>query len=109
MQKSPHVYLLDIVQSIQHIEQYVNDMDYDAFEENIVIQDAVMRRFEIIGEATARLNDDFKQKHAHIPWRQMTGLRNIIIHDYSSVNLVEMWDIVTNHLTNTKRQIQQLL
>lgn len=103
------VYVKDIIGSLYIIESHVKDMKYKEFVENIVTQDAVLRRFEIVGEAASKLDDEYKKLHPTIPWRNMIGLRNIIIHDYSSVNLEEIWRIITDELSSTIIEIEKLL
>lgn len=103
------VYIKDIIDSMNLVEKYVEGLSYENFEENIAIQDSIMRRFEIIGEAVSRLTSEFKHQYPEIPWRSMIGLRNIIIHDYSSVNLKEVWRISTVDILKTKIDIEKIL
>ena len=91
------------------IRKYVKNLIYKDFEKNIAVQDSVMRRFEVIGEASARLTEEFKKQHPEIPWRSMIGLRNIIVHDYSTVNLKEAWKIATIDLLKTLRNMEKIL
>jgi uncharacterized protein with HEPN domain len=77
--KDDAVYLNDIQEAILRIEDYIKD-GRDTFMETPMIQDAVIRNFEIIGEATKNLSEDIKQDNSDIPWRQMAGLRDVLIH-----------------------------
>ena len=72
--------LLDIVDSIALISEYVTD--WDDFVQSIKDQDAVIRRLTIIGEATKRLSMEFRASHPHIPWKDMAGLRDVVVHEY---------------------------
>lgn len=108
MKKEMGVYITDILESIKLIEDYIKGSTFKVFESDKGLQDKVLRRLEIIGEAAARLNNDFKNKNKEIPWKQIIGLRNIIIHDYSIVNLKEIWNIVTKDLPETKSQISNV-
>lgn len=108
MKKDMFVYIEDILESMNLIGEYIKDIDFKKFSGDSEIQDAVMRRFEVIGEAAARLTDEFKDKSSNIPWRTIIGLRNIIIHDYSSVNLKVIWKIAFEDLPRTKKQIEKL-
>jgi uncharacterized protein with HEPN domain len=80
------VYLEDIVESITHIEKYPQNVSYEQFENDEYMQDAVIRRFEIIGEAAKNIPQDFKQQHSNIPWKLATGMRDVLIHHYNDVN-----------------------
>ena len=106
MKKEMSVYIADILGSIKLIEDYIKGSSYESFEKDTGLQDKVLRRLEIIGEAASRLTVDFKGKNKEIPWKQIIGLRNIIIHDYSIVNLKEVWNIVTKDLPVTKARIK---
>ncbi len=103
------VYIKDILESMDLIEEYIENFDFKKFSTDTETQDAVMRRFEVIGEAAARLTNQFKRTNTEIPWKAIIGLRNIIIHDYSSVNLKEIWKIASKDLPMTKKQIEELL
>lgn len=102
------VYIDDILESIELIGAYIRNVSYKEFEEDIGIQDKILRRLEIIGEAATKLSLEFIKKYSKIPWKQMIGLRNIIIHEYSSINLEEIWRIVTVDLSETKKSIKKL-
>ncbi len=78
------------------------------FENSYEEQDKVMRRLEIIAEAAKRLPIVIRTKHIVVPWKSIIGLRNIIAHNYDDVNLKEIWEIVTIHLPETKRQIEEI-
>jgi uncharacterized protein with HEPN domain len=86
MKKDFRVYLDDIIESCERIAKYIKDTDLAAFEKDVEQQDAVLRRLEIIGEATSRLPEDFKEQHTEIAWRKATGMRNILIHMYDDVD-----------------------
>ena len=74
-----------------------------------LIQDAVIRNLEIIGEATKRISLGFKEQHLEIPWRQMAGLRDVLIHDYMGVSLKIVWNVLQNELPQLKIKIIELL
>ncbi len=85
--KSDEKYLTDIKNSTEQIIIYLKNISLDEFNKDEKTQDAVIRRFEIIGEASNKLSDEFKKKYSNIPWKQMNGLRNILIHNYCEVDL----------------------
>jgi uncharacterized protein with HEPN domain len=84
--------LKDILGSMRMIETYLSQLDLNCFESSTLHQDALIRRLEIIGEATARLSETFKEAYPDIPWKQMKGMRNILIHTYDSVDLDFVWE-----------------
>jgi len=99
----------DVLDAIKRIEGYLRGVDKDAFEENQMMQDAVMHQIEIIGEASNRISDEFQEKHPDLPWMQMRAIRNKIVHDYREVNLSVIWDTAKNDLPPLKKQIKKLL
>jgi len=80
--RDPLVILEDIVLAIQKIGRYISQMDHDAFITNELVVDGVARNLEIIGEAARQLPEEYKRAHTEIPWTQIAGLRNRIVHDY---------------------------
>lgn len=91
-------YLLDIVESARIALDHVSGKDWDGFCDDIQCQDAVIRRLEIIGEAARRVSSETKKKHPNLPWREMTGMRNLGIHEYDAVDLSIVWDTVHEKL-----------
>lgn len=102
------IYLSDILERIRRIEMFTED-GRDAFDESLVIQDAVIRGFEVIGEAVKRLSPSLTQKYPDIPWKQIAGFRDVLIHDYDEVDLDEVWDVIENHLPALKQAAEALL
>lgn len=103
------VYITDIIESMDAIEEYIKGLNDEKFEANYLAQDAVMMRLSIIGESTAKLILEFRKNHPNIPWRSMKAVRNLIVHDYASVNLKKIWEIVSKDLPTTKKQIVQII
>ena len=110
-QKIATPYLEDIISSIQQIETYVAhaNMSYEEFIENTQVQDAVLRRLEIIGEAAKRLESDFREKYDKIPWRQMSGLRDVLIHDYDQVDLDQVWQVIKVDIPVLKERLKEIV
>ena len=108
MSKDVRVYLDDILESITQIEKYINKVDEDKFSKNTQLQDAVMRRLEIIGEAVKNLPTEYKNKHTKIPWKNIAGMRDILIHEYSGVNLKRVWKVIKEDLIDLKGNISEI-
>jgi uncharacterized protein with HEPN domain len=88
----------DIIECGDKILRYTHNMSYDDFASTDLVLDAVIRNFEIIGEAANRLSDDFKDLYPTIEWHRIRGLRNRIVHDYAGVDTTIVWGIITNFL-----------
>jgi uncharacterized protein with HEPN domain len=99
--------LLDIVDSITLIFEYVTD--WDDFVQSIKDQDAVIRRLTIIGEATKRLSMDFRASHPHIPWKEMAGLRDVVVHEYDEIDLAILKPVVEIELAKVLQDLKPLL
>lgn len=80
--RDEYVYLNHIFECIQLIEKYISNMSKEHFYQNVLIQDAVIRRFEIIGEAVKNVSKLFKEQNPNIPWKEMAGMRDVLIHEY---------------------------
>jgi uncharacterized protein with HEPN domain len=90
--------LRDILHAAQLIATYVKDTSETDFAKDIQKQDAVVRRLEIIGEATVHLSDETRQAIPTLPFRKMRGMRNIVAHDYANVDLKIVWEVATVHV-----------
>lgn len=85
--KDDSIYLEHIENSLNKIITYSSDINREAFLENTQLQDACIRQIEIMGEATKRISDTFKEKHPEVPWKDMAGMRDKLIHNYIDVDL----------------------
>jgi len=83
--------VLDILNAARLVQQFVSGLDEDAFREDAKTRSAVLHQLLVIGEAVKRLSAAFRDKHAHVPWRQMAGMRHKLIHGYDEVDLGEVW------------------
>lgn len=109
MKKDPEVFLAHILDSICIIEEYSKNMTQAKFHKNRSLQDAIIRRLEIIGEAVKNLPISFKTKHPDIPWKQIAGMRDILIHEYFDVDLVLTWKVVKHELPPIKKKLSAIL
>ena len=101
-------YLLHIAESCEKIQLYLRDMEQSDFARNPMVQDAVLRNFEIIGEAAKHVPDDFRNRYPDIKWRGMAGFRDVLIHEYFGIDLVNVWNISKKALPETLTQIKGL-
>lgn len=106
--KDDRVYLTHILESIENIEEFV-EPGLEEFYSSKLIYHAVIRNLEIIGEATKKISQEFRNKNDNIPWREMAGLRDVLIHDYFGVDLRIVWNVVEIELPKIKTKIKELL
>jgi len=109
MYRDYKVYLNDILEAIRKIQNYTKNMSFSEFKRNELVQDAVIRNLEIIGEAVKRIPDSIKREHPHIEWRKIAGLRDILIHAYFEIDLEIIWDIIKNKIPSLKEKILKIL
>jgi uncharacterized protein with HEPN domain len=106
--KDDRLYLEHIRQAAEKIATFCA-AGQDEFLRNPMLHDAVVRNFEIIGEAAKRLSEEAKRKTPDVPWRQVAGFRDILIHQYMGVDLEEVWNVVQTHLPALRRAVEELL
>lgn len=103
------VYLHHIIDSINLIFEYVENISFNDFVSNQMRIDAVIRNFEIMGEACTRLSPEFKEKYSAIDFGPATSMRNRLIHGYDDVNLDYVWDTIKDNLQILKNEIEKIL
>lgn len=108
MSRQHELYLDDIESSIEKIEGYREDFPELELGEENVLTDAVIRNLEVIGEAVKNLPEDVKQEEPSVPWREIAGFRDVLIHQYFQVNPDIVRDIVQNKLPELKQVVQRL-
>lgn len=108
MTKDRRVYLAYILECTQKIERFTAE-GKDRFLRDDMVQDAVIRNFEIIGEAAKRIDEVYRAAHPDIPWQALAGLRDVLIHQYEGIDLERVWVMVENDLPRLKRAIADLL
>jgi len=103
------LYLEDMFQSMQRIEEYLGDLDFKEFKKTFIVVDAVIRNFEIIGEASKKIPISIQEKYPEIPWRKMYGLRNLISHEYFGIDYELLWEIAKNNLPQNQMDLQKII
>ena len=98
----------DILSAIDKISRFIKDVEFKQFVLDEKTVDAVVRNLEIIGEAGRQFPLEFTSKHSEIPWAQIVGLRNRIVHDYVGIDLELIWEIITHDLQSLKPLIERL-
>jgi uncharacterized protein with HEPN domain len=102
-------YLHDILDAVNDIESFVGSMSYEDFKRDRKTLNAVVRSIEIIGEASKNIPDALKAKHKELPWKQMTGMRDKLIHAYFGVDVETLWKAVKENIPPLKQVIQKML
>jgi len=109
MKKDNLAFVKHIRDSIDKISLYTQNISQDTFINNTMIQDAVLRQIEVIGEASRNISEDFMEKYQDVPWKRMIGMRNKVIHDYFGVNLSIVWSAVKNEIPPLKSFIDKII
>lgn len=98
--RNPQLLVGDILDSAEKILEYTNDLSFEEFTQDSKTVDAVIRNFEIIGEAANRLPEEFKESYTEIDWHRIRGFRNRIVHDYFGIDYSIVWNIKETFLQN---------
>jgi uncharacterized protein with HEPN domain len=106
--REPHLYLQDIKDSVANIEEYTKDLTFDYFEKDHKTVDAVVRNLSIIGEAVKNLPEEIKLQYPDIPWHEIMGMRNKVIHEYFAVIEDTLWKTIKEDLPVFKEQINSI-
>ena len=103
MPRGDKEFLSDILESIKRIRSYSNNVSYSQFLKDIKTQDSIVRNLEIIGEAAKRISDELKKNNPSVEWKNISDLRNRLIHDYFGINLDVVWGIIEEDLATLKK------
>lgn len=109
MCKDDRLFLLHIADAINQIFEYTADFDRTAFMGNRLVQDAVIRQFEVIGEATKNISSDLRERNPEIPWKDLARFRDKLIHHYFGVDILAVWLSVADDLPALKQQVATLI
>jgi uncharacterized protein with HEPN domain len=109
LKRDVRLYLDDILESIQAIEEYTEGITYQQFNTNRLLQDGVVRRLEIIGEAARHLPKDLTDRYSDIPWRRIAGMRNRLTHEYFGILLERVWEVIERDLPILKVNIRKMI
>jgi uncharacterized protein with HEPN domain len=103
------LYLKDILEAIERVQSYVEGRNFEQFSKDTLVVDAVVRNFEIIGEAAKHIPAEVTQEHPLIKWKDMAGMRDKLAHEYFGVDIEILWRTSTNRLPQLKPLIEELL
>jgi len=109
LKRTCQLYLRDILEAIERIESYVKGRTFKQFSKDTLVIDAVVRNFEIIGEATKHIPVEVKQEHPLIKWKDMAGMRDKLAHEYFGVDTDILWKTSINRLPALKPLIEEML
>lgn len=108
MKRDYKLYINDIRDSIKRIEEYLKDISEEEFRKDVKLQDAVIRRLEIIGEASRNIPRALKEKNKQVPWLKMSQYRDFIVHSYFEASLRRIWITATTELNEIKEAINHI-
>lgn len=109
MERRYDLYLEDMIEAIESIQEYTEGMSFEEFEESSMEKDAVLRNFQKLGEAVGELPDSFKEENDQVVWQDVKDFRNVIVHQYWKVDEEIAWDIIQNRLPELRNQLARLV
>ena len=109
MKRNYSLFISDILDAIEHIENFINGIDINTFYKDEKTNSAVVRKLEIIGEASKNIPDEISKKYPQIPWADMAKMRDKIIHSYFGVDLEIVWKTITQRLPSMKKDLEYVL
>ncbi len=108
MKRELNLYILDILESIKSIEEFSKDLTKEKLSKDDLRQSAIIRKIEIIGESVKNFPSSFKEKYPEIPWKDIAGIRDVIIHGYFRVDLNTIWKVIKEDLPDLKNKILKI-
>ena len=107
--RSDKLYLEDLLTAMNRIAEYIEGYNFDQFKQDYRTVDAIVRNFEIIGEASKNVSDVIKNQNPEIPWKEMFYLRNRVMYEYFGIDYEIIWDVAKNHLPENSQQMNKIL
>jgi uncharacterized protein with HEPN domain len=107
--RNPKLYLKDILTAMDAIEQFVEGVDFETFKNDDMMSSAVIRKFEIVGEATKNIPEEIRQKYPAIPWKDMSGMRDRLIHFYFGIKYELVWETIKKEIPKVKPLVKKIL
>ena len=107
--RNQKLFLQDILESIEKIESYTANLEFEEFLANEMVKDAVIRNFEVIGEASTHISGKLKSKYPSIPWNKVKSMRNFVTHEYFGINYDVIWETIKKSLPDLKRKISEVI
>lgn len=108
-ERKPSVYIGDILNSIDHIQQYSSNLSFEEFLSNFMALEACLYNIQVIGEAVTKIPDDIKEANPAIPWVLIKGMRNRLIHEYFGTDFQLVWNVIRNELPPLKSELENIL
>lgn len=109
MKRTPEILLGDILEAFELLQKYTRGLSYEDFRANTEKQDAVARRLEIIGEAVKRLPQELRDRYADVPWREIAGARDVLIHEHFRIDLELAWEMVRDEVPGFATRIREII
>ncbi|PIP23941.1 MAG: hypothetical protein COX90_02415 [Candidatus Nealsonbacteria bacterium CG_4_10_14_0_2_um_filter_38_17] len=109
MTRNYKIYLKDILKSMESIEKFIENMTFEEFKGDDKTTSAVIRKFEIIGEATKKIPQEIRKKYPKIPWKEMAGMRDRLIHFYFGIDYKLVWETIKKKIPEVKPLIEKIL
>ena len=109
MKKAISFYVYIMLESISYIRDFTKDVDWEEFKDDTLVQDACLRGVTIIGEATKSVPDDVRSRYPDVPWKEIAGTRDKLVHDYNEVDLVLVWQIISRDLLPFEDHLKSIL
>lgn len=107
--RNQNIYLHDIIEAMKKIEEIVEGLTFEEFQKDDKTSSAVIRKFEILGEATKNISDDVRKKFSEIPWKEMAGMRDKLIHSYFGIDYKLVWSTIKNSIPKVKTVLKKIL
>ncbi len=107
--KASKPFLIHIAEEIRYLEKNSANLTYDDFMQNETYRRSFVRALEVIGEAAKNLPQGFRKRYQQVPWKEIAGLRDVLIHQYFGINYISLWDIVKNKIPVLRDQIAAIL